>query len=414
MVTKTTMKSLLAATAFGALIPAAFAAPSIEITEVRQRWPWNNKVDITYSVSEGQDVANGLYAKVEFTVTVGGNATVIDGNTLGASASDGTHTVTWNAPAGLRATDATMTAALVATNVPSGNDYMIIDLVNGGVWFEGLMGVGETGQTASNVRYNTDEYKDSKMVLRKIPKWADRASLPNAASLPSGGYPTGNTGNSSNDNLTYRQSKRDYYIGVFMVTEKQYRRYASYSANSTKPVGWVTWHALRGDTPPTNALAKVASDTGTFLQRLVYLAGNKYAFDLPTFLMSELAVRAGGMNAGKTNTLTYWYGDTADAAYCNTTGSRQVVGNYPANPWGLYDACGNGLEWVLDDAYDKMQQLDLFVPRCNGTTKRVKRNGAAASQTSASNEMYKATSNETNTTDESHESCGFRVAVVVD
>ena len=392
----------------------AFAAPSIEITEVRQRWPWNNKVDITYTVTEGQNVANGLYEKVVFTAMVGGQAIAIDGSSVGASAADGTHTVTWFPSAGLRATDATMTAALVATNVPSGNDYMIIDLVNGGVWFEGLMGVGETGQTASNVRYNTDEYKDSKMVLRKIPKWADRASLPNAASLPSGGYPTGNTGNSSNDNLTYRQSKRDYYIGVFMVTEKQYRRYASYSANSTKPVGWVTWQALRGDTPPTNALAKVASDTGTFLQRLVYLAGNKYAFDLPTFLMSELAVRAGGMNAGKTNTLTYWYGDTADAAYCNTTGSRQVVGNYPANPWGLYDACGNGLEWVLDDAYDKMQQLDLFVPRCNGTTKRVKRNGAAASQTNASDGMYKATSIETNTTDESHESCGFRVAVVVD
>ena len=99
---------------------------------------------------------------------------------------------------------------------------------------------------------------------------------------------------------------------------------------------------------------------------------------------------------------------------CAATGSRQVVGNYPANPWGLYDACGNGLEWVLDDAYDKMQQLDLFVPRCNGTTKRVKRNGAAASQTDANNGMYKATSNETNETDESHESCGFRVAVVVD
>ena len=424
------MKRRLISAALAAGMAVGANASSITIDSVTQRWPWNNKVDITYTVSDGQDAANSLYEKVVFTATVNGATYTIDGSSLGASGADGTHTVTWFPPAGLRATDATMAASLVVTNVPSGNDYMIVQLVDdattgkskGDVWYEGLWGTGTAGQTASNTRYNADAYKTSMMVFRKIPKWADKDELPNASSLPSGGYPTGNTGNPSNNGLKYNQTAHDYYVGVFMVTQKQYAnlgltlRNDSGCAADANPVGYVSWQDLRGDLAPTASLATVdAAGTGTFLQRLNYITGNKLGFDLPTFHMSELAARAGGMTAGGGNTLTYWWGATYDESYlvCGASngGRPMAVGSKPANPWGLYDAAGNGFEHVLDDAWSAMQTLaDVFTPRETGVTKRLRRNGGGAAGGS-SNASVAAQENPESSL--SAQNSGFRVAMIV-
>ena len=53
-----------------ALMVAALAAqiltavPTIEIKSVAQRWPWNNKLDITYEVTDGQDVAKNVFRRL--------------------------------------------------------------------------------------------------------------------------------------------------------------------------------------------------------------------------------------------------------------------------------------------------------------------------------------------------------------
>ena len=51
---------------------AALAVPSITVDSVVQRWPWNNKIDITYTVGGGQNVAAGVYARIVFTANIGG------------------------------------------------------------------------------------------------------------------------------------------------------------------------------------------------------------------------------------------------------------------------------------------------------------------------------------------------------
>ena len=94
------------------------AAPTVEIKSVAQRWPWNNKLDITYEVTDGQDVAKNVFRRLVFTAKIGGEEFTIDGvHDVGANASSGVHTVTWTAPAGYRTDNCTMSAALYRRGV---------------------------------------------------------------------------------------------------------------------------------------------------------------------------------------------------------------------------------------------------------------------------------------------------------
>ena len=359
----------VASIATSAAIPMAANASSITIDSVVQRWPWNNKVDITYTVTDGQNRAAGVYCGIEFNVSVPGHGDIlVHGYSLGASAegdANGTqHTVTWTAPSGLKSTDCTISATLFSTNVPSGNDYMIVNLSSGEVYYEGLMPT----QEASNSRYNVAEYKEGKMVLRKVPKWADRNELPNAAALSAlNGYPTGDNVNyaSSNKRKDWPTAK-DYYIGVFMVTQKQYRNMTGSNPSEMtaaktgdvvdhRPVDKVAYqNNIRGSILPTESITPVTSNTGTFFLRLNFKTG--LYFDIPTEAMFEIAERAGA-------TTVYFWGDTnanlQDYCICseNCGGTSQAakdltcaVGSKLPNSWGLYDTAGNVWEWCRDHA----------------------------------------------------------------
>ena len=145
--------------------------------------------DVSYE-ERLQDVTQNLFRRLVFTATVNGSTYTIDGvSDVGASANTGTHTVTWTAPSGIKAADCRMSAALYNATAPSGDDYMVIDLDTGAVAYEGLL----ASQGASNARYNTAIYKTDKMVLRKIPRSADSAELPNGPCAS--GYPTGDNVN---------------------------------------------------------------------------------------------------------------------------------------------------------------------------------------------------------------------------
>ena len=343
-----------------------------------QRWPWNNKVDITYTVTDGQDVAVGVFYRLEFKAVINGATNTIDGaRTRGASAADGTHTVTWTAPSGVKPTTMEVFAEMYAADAPSGDDYMVVDLDTGDIVYEGLLAT----QAASDSRYNTATYKTSKMALRKIPAGSH--------------YAQGTTWTTD----------RDYYVGIFECTRAQYRTiygslHAQYysTANRTVdgfeslsdhcPADSCPWNTVRGGVS-TNSL--VANANGTVLERFnaKTLAGaNVTGFDLPTLIMAEIAARADA-------TTTYWWGDAADStkAACSGNYTAQyswAVGRFPANAWGCFDAAGNIFELCLDTfqgfSYDAGQIEGPFVPwaKYNGNptynTYAMRRNGGAASQ----------------------------------
>ena len=350
------------------------AAPTVEIKSVAQRWPWNNKLDITYEVTDGQDVAKNVFRRLVFTAKIGGEEFTIDGvHDVGANASSGVHTVTWTAPAGYRTDNCSMSAALYPAAAPSGDDYMIVNLVTGEVSYEGLLAT----QADSNDRYNDGWYKTTNMVFRKI-----------AAGGP---YPVGDTATNLSDNSpTNWVTDRAYYIGIYPVTQWQYRRV--FGSNPSRfqndvagnnrdyrPVDYVTWNNLRiATTRPDEEIPVVNDNSGTFIQRLNYITGNRYCIDLPTELMWEIAAKAGKA------TPYIWGTDVNLSSEYAVYGVEMPleVGSRKANDWGIYDVVGNLYEWCRDDAgIDQLKNaLSPWIAASTGAANRRTRGGRQFSE----------------------------------
>jgi formylglycine-generating enzyme required for sulfatase activity len=357
-------------------------AASIEIESVTQRWPWNNKVDIVYHIEGGQKVDAGVYCKVVFTANIGGRVYTIDGIAdICAPVNSGRNVATWELPKGLDANDCTMTAALYSSDVPSGDDYMIVDLDSGAVSYEGLMKT----QALSNERYNKPVYKSDKMVFRKIPA--------------GGTYPTGDDTNYKGVSTARTwTTDRDYYMAIFHLTQGQYKKICnsnpavrknSYEGNNAdyRPVENVSWVDFRGEVDPM--VAPSLDPAGGFLQRFnhrVHAASGLSGFDLPTELMYEIAQRAG-------STTCYLWGD-ADGDVFSATNHAVCVerrgqesggacslecGSLLPNDWGLYDTIGSMVVWVLDDNElqgDLASAASPFVPSYkNGANRRARGGG---------------------------------------
>jgi len=168
----------------------------------------------------------------------------------------------------------------------------------------------------------TDEYRTTKLVLRKIPAGQD----------PLGRYTI----------------SKDFYIGIFEVTQKQWELVMGSNPARNKgdvlPVETVSWADIRG-----SSVAKVDGGlyevgVNSFAGKLTHNTGMK-GFDLPTEAQWEYATRSGTKGNcyfGERSLGEYgWYGK-------NSGGSTHSVGCKKPNDWGLYDVYGNVWERCLD------------------------------------------------------------------
>ena len=350
--------------AFWAIASGLFSAHALEVTDVtaRQRWPWNNLVDIEFTV-----VTNGTEATPEFGLNITGTyANGMKAVTASTFASDpyaaaGTNRVTWNLGAdcpGLRTTDLALTVT-VSDLAASSPAYLVINLSDGST------------ATSYPVRYTTQAPDLSNDTCRTDELWLRR--------IPAGtfamGSPGGELGHQADEVQHSVTLTKGFYIGVFEVTQKQWfdvmgnrpSWYTNLLYRDTRPVEQVSHNDIRGTADGMNWPASSAVDATSFIGKLRTKTGIT-SFDLPTEAQWERACRAetttslnNGTNLTNTgsdstlNTLArYLYtggkmGAATDPGQNSMdTNATAKVGSYLPNAWGLYDMHGNVWERCLD------------------------------------------------------------------
>lgn len=346
-------------------MPSAVLAegePTIELIRTQQRYPWNNLVDIDYTVA---NVPNPNDYYVQFNVITNGiepgvvATTFLDDATL-LRASNGTYRVTWNPEldrAYICSRDVTVRAELIYDPGCNGArtpytkfSYLVVDLTGGNNFSYAMEGF--TTQEEANEKYNTSTYKTEKLVLRRI-----------RACKFTMGSPDTETGRASQNWMNKETQHtvtltKDYFIGVFPVTMKQWQLIkGSRPANTTgysdeRPVGCVSYPDIRGSSLGIKVPIDGQVDPESFLDVLRNRTG-LVGFDLPTEAQWECACRAG------TTTSTY-FGDNvtenvdllSQYVWCSgvpgASASSKSVGQKKPNPWGLYDTLGHVWEWCRD------------------------------------------------------------------
>jgi len=222
--------------------------PYITNVVAKQRYPWNGKVDVSYEVvgdirayceNEGYN-ADEIGIKIEAIDKTQLYTYYETTNVLGASMSEGSHAVVWD----MRADGLDIVSQNVQFRVSvDGPQYCIVDL-----------SLDEYGLTRNYypVRFTigrprggwTDEYKTTKLVLRRI---ASNKFEMGGSRKYADPYQNGNTTYTkvitceSNPSHTVLLSK-DYFIGIFELTQKQWNLVMSsafapyYDGGDQKPV----------------------------------------------------------------------------------------------------------------------------------------------------------------------------------
>ena len=364
------MKQILTAILLGLALSAFAATPTITDVTAKQRFPWNGKVDITFTVSETISVA-GHVVSLDITATDRASGTTYTADASALSGDTGTaagaHHVIWDLNAqgleiksddvvfkvayemtpltclvtlnrqgghsGTYSVTATYGSALRKITVPTRTGYTF------GGYYTAVNGGGTQYYTASGASARTwDKTADTTLYAKWTPTAycvIDLSAGPSASSYPvtylaeppSGGFNVSdyNTtrivlkgieagsfimGENQNDEAHRVTLTKPFYIGLFEVTKKQYQLVMGGDAPNPSanmlPVETISYVTIRGSSNGLKWPASNAVDDNSFLGKLRARTG--LDFDLPTEAQWEYACRAG-------TTTTYSYGDRANGDY---------------------------------------------------------------------------------------------------
>lgn len=323
----------------------AYAKSSVVQVDFMRMWPFDRSVIVNYLVTN--DVLREL--KVKFYGSTDNGTNVFDlaeKGTLSRDGAEGTipgsgaYKTIWVPDSNFFGVKTDNMRVKVEINEQL-VEYMVVDLSSGEISY--LNGVPQGGWT--------DEHKTTKMVFKKI----------EAGSFTMGS-PAGELGRSISENQRTVTLTKDFYIGVFETTQKQYQlimgKAPSAARGDTRPVENVSYKSIRG--PELGRLWPNSDevDSVSFIGKMRAITGR--AFDLPTEAQWEFSCRAGTTsawnngaditNVGQDPELDklgrYYYDKNDDMGGYSYAHTR--VGSYLPNAWGLYDMHGNVSEWCLD------------------------------------------------------------------
>ena len=312
-----------------AVCSCGYAATVSDVT-ARQRYPWNGMVDIDYTITGADTEDTAIAVKVTDTDT---GKVYTPTNFLEVPPTvAGRHRITWSTEAdglNLIASNVTVTVSLLKYDAAAiTNDlFYVIDLSGGPNatrWPVSCLAAVPKGGW-------TDEYKTTKLVLRRIEPGKIEINRDLGSSIT---------------------IDKPYYIGIFEMTGAQYRLMRGGSGDM-RPKN-VSYDTLRG----TSAGALYPDSTAVDATSVIGILRAKTGLttlDLPTEAQWEYACRAGTTsdynNGGSTEadlaTLGRYKGNQNDGRG-GFSGKTTTVGSYAPNRWGLYDMHGNVEEWCLE------------------------------------------------------------------
>ena len=248
--------------------------------------------------------------------------------------------------------------------------YIVVDLTSGAMAETYPVSLLDTPPDGG---FNADEYKTTKLVLRRI----DPGTF-----MMCRQYET---------TLT-----RPYYMGVFQVTQRQYElvmgNNPSQYTGDMRPVERVSYNTIRGANLGAQWPSSSGVDANSFMGKLQSRTG--IGFDLPTEAQWEYACRAGttsdynngGNTANNLNTLGRYYSNRYDGK--GGFSQHTTVGSYLPNAWNLYDMHGNVLEWCLD-WFDSLPSGEENPQGPLSGTKRLRRSGGWQNDASVSTSSHR-------------------------
>ena len=345
------MKSILLAWVSLSVIYAC-ATPTITGVTAQQRYPWNGKVDISYTVTG--DIAatakeKGMVTSLKVTATdcvAGANyvasTSALSGDTGLAAA---THHLVWDMSAdGLTFKSSNVVFSVSCEATPA--LYCVIDLSAGAN--ASSYPITYLSEPPSG-GFNVDLYKTTKLVLRRI---------------EAGTFIKGEDQSNESHRVILTKS---FYVGIFEMTQKQYvlimGSNPSRYTGDKRPVEKVSYNMIRGSSNGAQWPLSSAVDSSSVMGRLRARAG--LDFDLPTVTQWEYACRAGttskynnGGNSENDLKLVGRYSGNMSAGRGGYSYAHTSVGSYQPNTWGLYDMHGNISELCLDWGPNTMYGLD--------------------------------------------------------
>ena len=334
-----------------ALAGLALAENAVSDQTSVQRWPWDGKVDIDYTLTATSTKTTPVFSVKFFCKPESGEpfeVTNLEGEGFtGIILGDGAKRTTWDA------------AAQLGTDVDSKN-YQI------GVYAE------DVTDEATYLTLNLSTYKMTYGTAGPSP--ASGASSKYAElwfrRVEAGSFVMGSASTETGRNANYEIEHtvtitKTFYVGVFELTEGQYDRINSNtSGTSCMPKGTLTYNALRGTSYGATWPNKIDHrvDSTSFFGKLRAKTGYGLTFDLPTDAQWEMACRDKGTSDRTTS--GFWgssrwnngvvfdsnYSGAGDVAWytANAGGSIHEVGMNGASSVGTYDMHGNALEYTLD------------------------------------------------------------------
>lgn len=334
------MKSPLCGCFFAFAWFALYAAPTITVDRVQQRYPWNNVVDVDYTIS---GLTGDPYDyRVEMTVSSSSlQKPVVASNFINCAwcdlvTSNGTWRASWNSEAdGVNFADANAQVTMKLVHMPvaaSEAKYMIIDLSGGkSAKTYPVRLVRESAPEPS--QFCRDIYKTDRLVMKRV-----------YAVENDEGYTFMMTDSNKNSHKVLLTN--DYFLGVFPMTQRQYKLV------SGKNPSYFTADAENN--PAAHRPVENMLQTTPKLEVMVYLSDRvalrapyKPNFSLPTEAQMEYAIRAG--------TTTEWFWGSDGSKVCdyawvsaNSGGTTHPVGLKLPNNWGFYDMQGNVGVWCSD------------------------------------------------------------------